>query len=94
MVLDRIPDFERLEWDDWNRDHIAKHGVVQREVEEVFDGDVAVRETYKGRFQVVGSTRSGRILSIVAGPVPNRPGVYYPFSARPASPRERRFGEA
>jgi hypothetical protein len=27
-----------LHWDDWNRDHIAKHAVLPEEVEEVIAG--------------------------------------------------------
>jgi len=48
-----------------------------------------VRETYKHRQQLVGPTLTGRMLSIVVGPVPDRPDIYYVFSARPASRKER-----
>ena len=50
-----------LVWDEWNRDHIAKHGVTPSEVEEV------------------------------VGAVPGKTGFYYPFSARSASRKERRY---
>jgi uncharacterized DUF497 family protein len=83
------PSIDCLHWDDWNRDHIAKHAVLPEEAEEVIAGWPRVNETYKQRLQLVGPTFAGRMLSIVVGAVPDRPGVYYVFSARPASRRER-----
>ena len=83
------PHVDRLYWDDWNREHIAKHAVRPEEAEEVVAGDPLVRETYKQRLQLVGPTLAGRMLSIVAGAVPDQPGVYYVFSSRPASRKER-----
>ena len=83
------PPIVRLIWDDWNRDHIAKHAVLPGEAEEVIAGKPMVHETYKQRLQFVGPTLAGRMLSIVVGLVPDRPGVYYVFSARPASRKER-----
>jgi len=79
-----------LDWADWNRDHIAKHGVVAAEVEDVVAGDPVFRDIRKGRMMAIGPTRQGWMLAVVVGPVPHRPGVYYPFSARPASRQERR----
>lgn len=79
-----------LDWDEWNRDHIAKHGVVEEEVEDVVAGDPVFRDVRKGRVMAIGPTRHGRMLAVVVGPVPRRSGVYYPFSARPASRQERR----
>jgi hypothetical protein len=83
------PSIDCLHWDDWNRDHIAKHAVLPEEAEEVIAGWPRVNETYKQRLQLVGPTFAGRMLSIVVGAVPDRPGVYYVFSARPESRRER-----
>lgn len=82
---------ERLIWDDWNRGHIAKHAVTPGEAEEVVVGDPVVRESYKSRLLILGPTFIGRILAVVAGPVPGEPGSYYVFSARPASRKERRY---
>jgi uncharacterized DUF497 family protein len=83
------PAIDRLLWDEWNRDHIAKHAVLPEEAEEVIAGLPRVNETYKQRLQLVGPSLAGRMLSIVVGAVPDRPGVYYVFSARPASRKER-----
>ena len=90
--MDAFVDFDHLDWDRWNIEHIAKHNVTPQEVEEVVDDeDVVVRETYKNRLQVIGPTRRGRILAVVIGPVLDQREVHYTFSARPASRKERRF---
>lgn len=81
---------DRLDWDDWNLEHIQKHGVSREEVEEVIRFDYAYKESYRNRFLVTGKTRAGRVLSIAVGASPDRPGVYYVFSARPAHRKERR----
>ena len=83
------PPVERLSWDAWNLEHIAKHDVLPEEAEEVVDGDPYIRATYKQRLQLIGPTTAGRMLSIVIGAVPGQPGVFYVFSARPASRNER-----
>jgi uncharacterized DUF497 family protein len=83
------PRIDRLDWDDWNRTHIRKHAVVPEEAEEVVGGNAMIRVTYKQRLQYVGPTSEGRMLSVVIGAVPERPFVYYVFSARPASRKER-----
>ena len=83
------PPIDRLLWDDWNREHIAKHAVLPEEAEEVIAGLPRVTESYKQRLQLVGPTLAGRMPSIVIGAVPYRPGVYYVFSARSASRKER-----
>lgn len=75
-----------LRWDDWNRAHIAKHAVLPEEVDDVVAGEPSARETYKNRVQLVGPTSAGRMLSIVAGSVPDQPRV---FGARPASRKQR-----
>ena len=85
------PEIEYLSWDAWNVEHIAKHGVTRDEVEEAVAGETVAQVTYKNRFLVCGPTRNGRLLAVVIGPAPNRPGEYYTFSARPASRSERRF---
>lgn len=79
----------RLEWDDWNREHIARHHVVPHEAEAVLKARPFIKATYKERFLIVGPTQAGRVLSIVVGEVPDKPDVYYVFSARPASRKER-----
>jgi uncharacterized DUF497 family protein len=83
----------RLNWDSWNLEHIARHGVTQDEVEAVCHGDpIELKRSYKDRFLVAGPTPAGRILTVVLGPVPEAAaGVYYVFTARPAHRSERRY---
>lgn len=84
------PQIDRLDWDAWNLPHIARHHVIPVEVEEVAAGDMLVTLTYKARLQLVGPTAAGRMLAVIIGPVPHQRGVYYVFTARPASRKERR----
>lgn len=85
------PQIDRIVWDDWNREHITKHDVLPEEVEEVVAISPVFRATYKQRYQVLGPTFMGRMLSVIVGAVPNKSHVYYVFSARPASRSERRI---
>lgn len=85
------PGLEDLDWDDWNLEHIRKHAVSRKEVEEVIALRPIFQQAYKGRFLVIGPTLACRTLAVVVGPVPNRQGLYYVFSARPASRKERRI---
>lgn len=87
------PHIEHLHWDDWNRGHIAKHAVLPEEAEEVVVANPMIRETYKRRLQYIGASVAGRMLSVVIGAVPDQPGVFYVFSARPASRKERALYE-
>jgi uncharacterized DUF497 family protein len=80
----------KLIWDAWNLEHIAKHNVSQRAVEEVLAGEPMAIATYKGRLQMIGPDASDRILSVVIGPDREQAaGTFYCFSARPASRKER-----
>jgi uncharacterized DUF497 family protein len=88
------PGISDLIWDEWNQDHIWKHLVSVDEVEEILFDRPLVRETYKNRRMLIGRTFSGRILCVVVGPAPGETGVWYVFSARPASRKETREMEA
>ncbi len=46
--MNPLPDFVRLAWDDWNRDHVGRHGVTPEEVEAVLAGEYVALESYKG----------------------------------------------
>ncbi len=83
------PLIHRLVWDDWNREHIVKHGVTPTEAEEAIAGKAIFRESFKNRLMVTGPTSAGRMLTVIIGPVPQQPAAFYVFSARPASRRER-----
>lgn len=88
-MSDRPPRIDALDWDDWNRAHIAKHQVTPAEVEEVVVGDAIARASYKNRVAVIGPTGTGRMLTVIIGESPHQRHLYYVFSARPASRVER-----
>lgn len=78
---------KEIVFDDWNRDHIKKHGVSEDEVMEAGQSLVYHRRTYKSRYLAIG--RSGRRLVAM---VLNRKATtkYYLVTARDASSKERR----
>lgn len=75
-----------LIWDDWNKDHIGKHRITVREIEEVCYGNHQVKESYRRRILIVGKTRTNRLLAIILSPE-NRNlesygnGIYYVVTA-------------
>jgi uncharacterized DUF497 family protein len=79
----------RLVWDDWNVAHIALHGVTPEDIEEVCQGEYLVRQSYQGRFLMIGTNASGKLLSAVLAP--EEEGIYYVVTARPAAKQERRI---
>lgn len=79
----------RLVWDKWNIDHIARHGVLPKQVEEVCHGDHVIRETYGGRLMIIGQTKDKKLLAMVLAPKDK--GEYYPVTAYTASGKLRRI---
>ena len=55
-------------WDDWNKEHLYKHGVTIKEVEEVCHGEYKVIKSYRKRIQMLGKTRNGKTLTIILSP--------------------------
>ena len=84
---------ERLDWDTWNIEHIARHQMTPEDVEAVLWGaPVEYKQSYKNRIVIVGPRSDGLMVAVVIGPVPGAPeGVFYVFSARPTHRVERRF---
>lgn len=78
-----------LLWDDENIEHISRHGVDEREVEEVvFDAATMTATTYHPlRTLFVGATEGGRFLLVVVARVGENLGRV--VTARDASRRER-----
>lgn len=75
-----------LIWDEWNKKHIGKHGVLSREVEEVCHGKYKTVESYRKRILVLGKTKNGRRLAVILSPedrnfVEYGNGIYYPITA-------------
>ncbi len=75
-----------LVWDEWNREHLARHHVSPEEVEEVCHGNYQVIESFRKRLQIYGKTRKGRTLVIILSPEDRTlkvygKGIYYPITA-------------
>jgi len=54
-------------WDDFNREHIGKHGVDQEEAVKVIENAMAPfpKEIGGDKFIVMGPDRRGRIIEVV-----------------------------
>ena len=76
-----------LVWDEWNVEHIAKHGVTKVEVEEIFARTVRAKRSYKERLIVFGKTKGKRLLAAI---LEKEKRGYYVLSGRAASRKERR----
>lgn len=77
---------KELVWDDWNKEHIAKHGVSTGEIEEVCHGVYITIVSYRKRIQLLGRTKKGRELMIILSPEDRElnvygSGIYYPITA-------------
>lgn len=58
-----------LIWDNWNRQHLAKHKITPEEVEEVCHGQNQTVESYRKRIQLSGKTKKGRKIIIILSPI-------------------------
>ena len=76
-----------LLWDNHNVEHIKKHKVTEREVEQVAKQISWHKKTHHGRYLATGRSGS-RILSIVIRRKEKT--TYYVVTARDASREERR----
>jgi uncharacterized protein len=58
-----------FDWDDGNRDHIARHGVTPDEAEQVYWNDPLDEDYYEvegeDRFVYIGHTNQMRVLRLV-----------------------------
>lgn len=81
---------KKLIWDEWNRDHIAKHHVEPKEVDEIcLEKKIVINKSGFLKVRVIGQTDVGRYLAIFLA---NRGGGnYYPISARDCAPKERKL---
>ena len=80
--------FRDLIFDDWNEEHIARHGVESGEVAEAVRNAAFMRRSRRGTYQLVGQTDSGRSLEVILAS--RRYGVYYIVTAREATQEEQR----
>ncbi len=76
-----------LLWDEWNEEHIARHGVDPEEVEEVAANRPHVVRSRKGRYRLIGQTDAGRFLTVFVAP--HGTAGYYVLTARDTTSSER-----
>lgn len=82
--------FRTFDWDDWNVEHIARHGLEPYEAEAACRSDGAVvRRSREGRYVVYGRTGAGRYVLVVLRPTGQ--GLARIITARDMTQRERRF---
>lgn len=77
-----------LAWTRDAEDHVARHGVVRRDVEDVLDGRYWRARGRSGTALVYGRTRGGRPLLVVLAP--GRDGSAEVVTARDLTAAERR----
>jgi hypothetical protein len=75
-----------LIWDKWNRNHLRKHKVSVREVEEVCLGKHNAVKSYRKRILICGRNKAGKKLAIVISPEDENlkvygNGIYYVITA-------------
>ena len=78
----------RLRWDEWNEEHVVRHGVDPAEVEEVARNAPHVTRARDGLYRVIGQTDGGRFLTVYVAP--RKEGRHYVVTARDADDIERR----
>lgn len=85
-----------LLWDDFNQEHVARHGVSTSDVEDVAVGPgrvVVVSDEHRpGRREFYGVTRTGRPVVAVTE-APTAAGLAYVVTARPMTAKEWRAVE-
>lgn len=75
-----------LVWDEWNREHLARHNISPEEVEEICHRKYKITESYRKRLLIVGKTTKGRKIVIVLSPEDRNleyygNGIYYVITA-------------
>ena len=78
-----------FDWDDWNVNHVARHGLEPHEVEAVCRSDIFVRRGREGCYLIYGRTSAGRYLTVVLRS--RGQGVGRVITARDMTDNERRL---
>ena len=88
LIMSKVITAKDLIWDKWNREHIEKHSVLPKQVEQVFrDNNRVYEKGYNTRIMVIGHCGK-RMLSIIMAKENKK---YYVITARDASKEERLF---
>lgn len=77
-----------FEWDETNSEHVARHGVEEIEVEEVFRRRLYVRKVHD-KYAALGLSATGRRLFVVVAKKDH--GILRPITARDMTPSEWRL---
>jgi len=77
-------------WNEWNTEHVGRHGVTPGEAEQVVYEARSPYPSYEGggKFLVCGHGRGGRLLQVVF--TREDDGVIFVIHARLLGPREKR----
>ncbi len=79
----------KLVWDEWNKEHIKKHGVSVPEVKEACKNRIVTKQSYSSRQMILGLTRRKRLLVVFLSFEKQKEG--YVVSARDMSSKERKI---
>jgi uncharacterized protein len=80
---------EEIMRDDWNEEHIARHGVRPHEVEDVVcSPSTCVERRRNGTYGMLGRTPAGRGLLVILAP--RGGGCFYVVTSRDVTTAERR----
>lgn len=80
-----------LVWDEFNSNHINKHGVSKTEIYEACQNILYTGGAKFGRISIVAQTESGRYLTIILAY--KSYDSYYPVSARDANKKEKEYDQ-
>src|SRR5258708_39465744 len=79
------------EWDEDNEEHIARHGVLPAEIEQVRWGKPKFRRNRTSRaatHQMIGPDEGGRVVAVFIVERTTVPGRRRAIAARPATPAD------
>ena len=77
----------RFRWNDWNIEHIGRHGVKQSEAERVVTTGER-RRVGEGKYKAIGRGVGDRWMQVIY--IFDPPGVTYVIHARPLNDAEKR----
>lgn len=77
---------EQLVWDDFNSEHIKRHGVSKEEIEETLTHLLGHKRGKKGKLILIGRAKK-RLISVIIGQ--EKGNTYYIVTARDAARKER-----
>lgn len=80
---------DELIWDEWNTEHIKKHGVAREEVEEVCYSQFHISRSKAKTYRIVGQSLDGRYLTVILAR--RNTNKFYPVTARSASNSETKL---